>query len=51
LLPLYFGIDGIMYSGPIADGMCVLVAVFLLAREYKRINEMQRCAAQYQMMK
>jgi len=41
LLPLYFGIDGIMYSGPIADGMCVLVAVYLLAREHKRINEMQ----------
>lgn len=41
LLPLFFGIDGIMYSGPIADGMCVLVAVYLLAREYKKINELQ----------
>lgn len=47
LLPQFFGIDGIMYAGPLADGMCVLVAVFLLAREYKIINQMQvlNCSA------
>ena len=41
LMPRIYGIDGIMYAGPIADGMCVLVAVLLLAREYKGINALQ----------
>lgn len=38
VLPLFFGIDGIMYAGPIADGMCVIVAMLLLFKEYKKLN-------------
>lgn len=39
LLPLFFGIDGIMYAGPIADGMCFIVAMSLLLKEYKRLKD------------
>ncbi|MDR1321591.1 MAG: MATE family efflux transporter [Gracilibacteraceae bacterium] len=34
LLPMFFGLNGILYAGPIADGMCVLAAFFLLLREW-----------------
>ena len=32
-LPLVMGIDGILYAGPIADGLAALVSVFFIARE------------------
>ncbi|MDR1042859.1 MAG: MATE family efflux transporter [Clostridiales Family XIII bacterium] len=35
VLPMFFGLDGILYAGPIADGTCVAVAFLLLFREYK----------------
>jgi Na+-driven multidrug efflux pump len=38
ILPRYFGIDGIMTTGPISDAMCVLTAVVLLFRENKKLN-------------
>jgi Na+-driven multidrug efflux pump len=37
-LPRMFGLDGILYSGPISDGMCALVAGILLMREYNRLH-------------
>lgn len=33
ILPLFFGIDGIMYSGPIADFMAGIVSVIMVGRE------------------
>lgn len=36
VLPLFFGIDGIMYAGPIADGMAFLVAGGMIIREFSR---------------
>ena len=33
-LPLVMGIDGILYAGPIADGLAALVSVFFIAREF-----------------
>ena len=38
LLPLCFGIDGVLYSGPLADFMCIVVAVYLLWRENERLQ-------------
>lgn len=38
ILPLYFGLDGILYAGPVADiGSAVIVAIFV-AREMKKLN-------------
>jgi Na+-driven multidrug efflux pump len=38
LLPRFYGIDGLMYAGPVADGMCVIVAALLLAGESRRLD-------------
>lgn len=40
LLPMFLGIDGIMYSGPIADGASFLVAVILIRKEMKNIDRL-----------
>ena len=38
ILPMYFGLDGILYAGPVADvGSAVIVAVFVI-REVKKLN-------------
>lgn len=36
IFPLFMGIDGIMYAGPIADGMAFLVSVIMISRELKK---------------
>lgn len=36
ILPLYLGIDGIMYAGPIADFMAGLIAAIMIGNELKR---------------
>ena len=35
ILPLFMGIDGIMYSGPIADGLAGAVAIFMVWNEFR----------------
>lgn len=36
LIPLYAGIDGIMYAGPVADAAAALVATVLVCQELRR---------------
>ena len=36
ILPLFFGISGILYAGPIADGMAFLASVLMIRREFAR---------------
>lgn len=36
LIPIYAGIDGIMYAGPIADAMAAVVTVVMVWREFRR---------------
>lgn len=38
ILPLLLGIDGIMYGGPIADGMAAIVAIGFAVKEIKNLN-------------
>lgn len=38
ILPLIMGIDGIMYAGPIADGLAAIVAVIMIKREFSEEN-------------
>lgn len=33
ILPLFIGIDGILYAGPIADGMAGVIGIIMIARE------------------
>lgn len=37
IFPGFFGIDGIMYAGPVADFMASVVAAFMLAGELKKM--------------
>ena len=38
ILPAVFGIDGIMYSGPIADTAAVIVAIGFAVRELRKMK-------------
>ena len=39
LLPLFFGLDGILYSGPIADISSTVIIVLFTVSEIKKLNE------------
>ncbi|AEF83908.1 MATE efflux family protein [Treponema primitia ZAS-2] len=41
LLPMIFGITGVLYAGPIADGLAVVLSVVLVAFDFKRMNALE----------
>ena len=41
ILPLFFGIDGILYSGPIADGVAAVVSVFMIRQEMQHMRHLE----------
>lgn len=38
ILPIFFGIEGILWAGPVADGIAFLLACIFLIREVKKIT-------------
>ncbi len=38
ILPLFFGIDGIMYAGPVADLMAAVCAILMVSHEFKALK-------------
>ncbi len=42
LLPVFFGLDGVLYSMPVSDTLTFLIAVFLIRGTYKQLNENNR---------
>jgi putative MATE family efflux protein len=42
VLPMFFGIDGLIYAGPVADVLSVTCASVLASREWRLIREKQR---------
>ena len=45
LLPIFFGLDGVLYSMPVSDFLTFIIAVFLIMRTYKELNqEVMSCA-------
>lgn len=42
IFPLFMGIDGVMYAGPIADAAAAVVCVFFSVREMKELNAKQK---------
>lgn len=36
LLPLFIGIDGILFAGPVADGLAAVVSIAMISRELRR---------------
>lgn len=46
ILPLFFGLDGLLYAGPVADiGSAVIVSLFMVT-EMKRLNKMEHSGGQ-----
>lgn len=41
ILPGIFGIDGIMYAGPIADGIALIVTIIFVSLEIKKIKKLK----------
>lgn len=39
LLPVFFGLDGVLYSMPVSDLLTFIVAVFLICGTYKKLRE------------
>lgn len=46
IFPLFFGIDGVMYAGPIADGFAAMLAIFFVVREMRLMTRLERCESQ-----
>ena len=38
LLPVFFGLNGVLYSMPVSDILTFIVAVFLIRGTYKELN-------------
>ena len=38
LLPIFLGIDGVLYAGPVSDLAAAVIATFLVVREMKRLG-------------
>ncbi|MDR1002987.1 MAG: MATE family efflux transporter [Oscillospiraceae bacterium] len=38
ILPLFFGMDGVLYAGPIADIAAVAVSLIMVSREMRKMN-------------
>ena len=38
LLPVFFGLDGVLYSMPVSDLLTFIIAAFLICRTYKELN-------------
>lgn len=41
IMPKFFGIEGILYSGPIADGLAFLVAIIMILVEFKKMDKLK----------
>ena len=41
ILPMFLGLDGILYSAPIADAAAFTVAVFLILRQMRQMKKME----------
>ena len=42
LLPMVWGLNGIMYAQPIADVLSAVITVFMAIPLHKKLNEMQK---------
>jgi putative MATE family efflux protein len=42
ILPLFFGLDGVLYSMPVSDVLTAIISFILIARTYKELNQMPK---------
>ena len=39
LLPLFFGLDGVLYSMPLSDALTFVIAVILIMKTYRELTK------------
>lgn len=39
ILPIFFGLDGILFAGPAADSLAFIITVILIAVEMKKMKQ------------
>lgn len=39
LLPIFFGLDGVLFSMPVSDVLTFVVALILIVKTYKQLSE------------
>lgn len=39
LLPLFFGLDGVLYSMPVSDILTAIISAILIAVTYKQLSQ------------
>lgn len=42
MLPMVFGLDGVLYAGPIADALAFVLSILLVTRSFKRLTALQQ---------
>lgn len=42
VLPLFWGIDGILYAGPVADFFAMVAAIIMAAFEFRNMRQLER---------
>ncbi len=42
VLPMFFGIDGVVYTGPVADVLSGIVAIVMAVYEFRAMNRLER---------
>jgi Na+-driven multidrug efflux pump len=40
ILPLFFGIDGVLYAGPIADVLAYMLSLFMVFRDFNSFTKL-----------
>ena len=42
ILPIFFGIDGVMYAAPVADGIAAALAILFVRAEFRRLWQLEQ---------
>lgn len=45
IFPLFLGVEGVMFAGPIADGLAGVLAILLIKKEFRKIDALAAQAA------
>lgn len=44
LLPVFFGLDGVLYSMPASDILTVVISAIIIAKTYKELSDNKKTA-------
>ena len=51
VLPLFFGLDGVLYSMPLSDILTFIIAVIVIVKVFKELDEQQKCTEKRDMQR